>query len=317
LTARWPSHSIVSLGHSLTTSDHHLNDYLQWLTVEKGRSRATIDAYRHDITVLTKWMSEHAKDVVTVSEADLERFCNDLHQQSRSPSSVARSIASLRGWFRFLVEEGYVENDPSARLKGGRRGRTLPKPLGEDDIVRLLDSVGSSTPIDLRDRALLELLYDTGARVSEVVGISLSDLDFDEELIILTGKGSKQRLVPMGAMLVTALRDYLDIGGRHSLLGAKKSPQLFLNSRGGPLSRQGIDLVIDKRALAGGLDRSRISAHVFRHSCATHMLSHGADIRVVQELLGHSSISTTQIYTAVAVTSLKREYLNAHPRAHD
>jgi integrase/recombinase XerD len=267
--------------------------------------------------VLFTWMSEHSKDVVSMTEADLELFSNELHQQSRSANSVARSIASLRGWFRFLVEEGYLKSDPSARLKGGRRGRTLPKPLAERDIVHLIDSVGATTPIDLRDRALLELLYDTGARVSEVVGITLGDLDFDEELILLTGKGSKQRLVPMGSMLVTALRAYLDNGGRTSLLFGKNSSGLFLNSRGGTLSRQGIDLVIDKRALAAGLDRSRISAHVFRHSCATHMLSHGADIRVVQELLGHASISTTQIYTAVALTSLKREYLNAHPRAHD
>jgi integrase/recombinase XerD len=301
----------------LTDPDHLVHDYLQWLTIEKGRSRATIDAYRRDLAVLFTWMSEHSKDVVSITEADLELFSNELHQQSRSANSVARSIASLRGWFRFLVEEGYLKSDPSARLKGGRRGRTLPKPLAEHDIVHLIDSVGAATPIDLRDRALLELLYDTGARVSEVVGISLSDLDFDEELILLTGKGSKQRLVPMGSMLVTALRAYLDVGGRSSLLIGKKSLGLFLNSRGGTLSRQGIDLVIDKRALAAGLDRSRISAHVFRHSCATHMLSHGADIRVVQELLGHASISTTQIYTAVALTSLKREYLNAHPRAHD
>lgn len=305
------------MGRTLTTSDHLVNDYLQWLTIEKGRARATIDAYRRDIAVLSVWMDEHAKDVVTVTETDLEKFCNELHQQLKSPNSVARSVASLRGWFRFLVEEGYVQADPSARLKGGRRGRTLPKPLAENDVVRLLDSVGSASAIDLRDRALLELLYDTGARVSEVVGISLNDLDFDEELILLTGKGSKQRLVPMGSMLVNALRSYLDVAGRSALLGAKNSTRLFLNARGGTLSRQGIDLIIDKRAFAAGLDRSSISAHVFRHSCATHMLSHGADIRVVQELLGHASISTTQIYTAVAVASLKREYLNAHPRAHD
>lgn len=262
-------------------------------------------------------MNDHELNVVTVREKDLEVFYSGLRTNLRSPNTVARSVASLRGWFRYLVEEGYVANDPSARLKGGRRGRTLPKPLAEGDIVGLLDSIGGTTAFDRRDRALLELLYDTGARVSEVVGIKLGDLDFDEELILLTGKGSKQRLVPMGSMLVSALRDYLNGGGRRLLLGPNRSTFLFLNSRGGSLSRQGIDLIIDKRALTAGLDRSKISAHVFRHSCATHMLSHGADIRVVQELLGHASISTTQIYTAVALTSLKREYLNAHPRAHD
>jgi integrase/recombinase XerD len=189
--------------------------------------------------------------------------------------------------------------------------------LGEDEVAALLDSVPRTTPIDLRDRALLELLYGTGARVSEVVGLGLGDLDFDEELILVTGKGSKQRLVPMGATLKLALREYLGAGGRSEFRDARKDARLFLNARGGALSRQGIDLIIDKRALPVGIERSRISAHVFRHSCATHMLAHGADIRVVQELLGHVSISTTQIYTAVAVTSLKREYHHAHPRAHD
>jgi integrase/recombinase XerD len=189
--------------------------------------------------------------------------------------------------------------------------------LDEDEVTTLLDSIPDATPTDLRDRALLELLYGTGARVSEVVGIGLGDLDFDEELILVTGKGSKQRLVPMGSTLKIALREYLGARGRSAFPDARKDSRLFLNARGGALSRQGIDLIIHKRALSAGIEHSRISAHVFRHSCATHMLAHGADIRVVQELLGHVSISTTQIYTAVAVTSLKREYHNAHPRAHD
>ncbi len=301
----------------MTTSESYLGEYLQWLTIEKGRSRATIEAYRRDLVRLTAWMDEHRLDVRSISEGDLERYCNTLRRQRRAESSIARGVASIRGWFAFLFVEGHVRVDPSARLKGGRRGRTLPKPLGEEEVSALIDSIGRATPSDLRDRALLELLYGTGARVSEVVGIGLEDLDFDEELILLTGKGAKQRLVPMGKVLQTSLRDYLGPGGRSSFPGARKDSRLFLNARGGVLSRQGIDLIIDKRALEVGIERARISAHVFRHSCATHMLAHGADIRVVQELLGHVSISTTQIYTAVAVTSLKREYQNAHPRAHD
>ncbi|HEY5437720.1 MAG TPA: tyrosine recombinase [Acidimicrobiales bacterium] len=301
----------------MTSSDRYLQEYLQWLTIEKGRSRATIEAYRRDITRLREWMTKQKLTVDSLREEDLERYGNSLRRQKRAESSIARSVASIRGWFAFLVVEGYLAVDPSARLRGGRRGRTLPKPLGEEEVAELLDSIGDDRPSDLRDRALLELLYDTGARVSEVVGIGLGDLDFDEELILLTGKGSKQRLVPMGSTLATVLRRYLGPGGRSSFPQARKDTQLFLNARGGSLSRQGIDLIIDKRALTVGIERSRISAHVFRHSCATHMLAHGADIRVVQELLGHVSISTTQIYTAVAVTSLKREYQNAHPRAHD
>ena len=299
----------MSTERSLTTSEQYLTEYLQWLTIEKGRSRATIEAYRRDLTKLLESMKDAGTELDDLRERDLERYCNQLRRQKRAETSIARTVASIRGWFAYLVVEGYLASDPSVRLKGGRRGRSLPKPL--------LDSIPDATPSDLRDRALLELLYGTGARVSEVVGIGLGDLDFDEQLILVTGKGSEQRLVPMGAALTVALRDYLEPRGRGSFPDARKDSRLFLNARGGALSRQGVDLIIDKRALPVGIERSRISAHVFRHSCATHMLAHGADIRVVQELLGHVSISTTQIYTAVAVTSLKREYHNAHPRAHD
>jgi len=301
----------------LTKPERYLAEYLQWLTIEKGRSRATIEAYRRDLTRLLEWMTNSLLELEHVRERDLERYCNQLRREQRAETSIARTVASIRGWFAYLVIEGHLTSDPSARLRGGRRGRSLPKPLDEDEVTTLLDSIPDTTPADLRDRALLELLYGTGARVSEVVGIGVGDLDFDEELILVTGKGSKQRLVPMGSTLKVALRDYLGPRGRRAFPDARKDSRLFLNARGGPLSRQGVDLIIDKRALPVGIERSRISAHVFRHSCATHMLAHGADIRVVQELLGHVSISTTQIYTAVAVTSLKREYHNAHPRAHD
>lgn len=289
---------------------------MTWLTIEKGRSPATTEAYRRDIARFCEWMLHRDLTVETLREGALEEYFNGLRGEHQAESTVVRSMSAVRGWFGFMVDEGHLQTDPTARLRGGRRGRSLPKPLDEDEVIGLLDSVPSFTPIDIRDRALLELLYGTGARVSEAVGISLEDLDFDEELILVTGKGSKQRLVPMGAALRAALRDYLHAGGRSELPNAHRSARLFLNSRGGPLSRQGVDLIIHKRALAVGIDRTRISAHVFRHSCATHMLAHGADIRVVQELLGHASIATTQIYTAVSVTSLQREYQNAHPRAH-
>ena len=301
----------------MTNRNPRLEEYLQWLTIEKGRSLATIAAYRRDLNALVSWMATRHLDETSVSEEDLERYFNGLRRVRRSSSTVARAVAAVRGWFAYLYDEGHVPLDPGARLKGGRRGRTLPKPLAEEEVVALLDSVPATSAIDLRDRALLEILYGTGARVSEVAGVELSDLDFDEELILLTGKGSKQRLVPIGSTLKAALLAYLGPGGRSTLAASKRSPKLFLNARAGALTRQGIDLVIHKRALAVGIDRSRISAHVFRHSCATHMLAHGADIRVVQELLGHASIATTQVYTAVSVTTLQREYHHAHPRAHD
>lgn len=301
----------------MTSTSQFTDEYLQWLTIEKGRSRATTVAYRRDLEQLRLWMDEHSLTIRGLTDSLLEQYFDELRHSERAASSVARAVSSARGFLGFLVEERHLDSDPSARLRGGRRGRTLPKPLSESEIVRLLDSVPTTSPIDRRDRALLEILYGTGARVSEVVGIGLEDLDFDEELILVTGKGSKQRLVPMGTALRTALTAYLGVGGRNDTLGSVRTSRLFLNARGGVLTRQGVDLIIHRRALIAGIERSRISAHVFRHSCATHMLAHGADIRVVQELLGHASIATTQIYTAVSVTSLQHEYQNAHPRAHD
>ncbi|MDH2902572.1 MAG: tyrosine recombinase [Actinomycetota bacterium] len=299
----------------MTTPDALVGEYVQWLTVEKGRSRATIEAYQRDVhDFLTWWGSE--RSVAAVSSADLEAYLNEL-RGSRAASSVARALSSLRGWWGFLLEEGQLASDPSAHVTPSRRGRTLPKPLAEEILAHLLDTMPRATPVDLRDRALLELLYGTGARVSEVVDLELHDLDFNEELIRVTGKGAKQRLVPMGQTLQHALRDYLGAGGRSEFPRPRVHSHVFVNARGGPLSRQGIDLIISSRALAAGLDRSTISAHVFRHSCATHMLAHGADIRVVQELLGHASIATTQVYTAVSITSMQRAYSNAHPRALD
>lgn len=307
----------MSLDPSLISTEAALTEYLQWLIVEKGRSPATIEAYRRDIDAFREWMLGENLSVDTVSESQFETYVGWMRAGDRAESSVARAVSSLRGWFGFLVDEGELALDPTLRVKSARRARSLPKPLEESSIFQILDSLQDPSPAGLRDQALLELLYGTGARVSEATGIGLEDLDFDEELILVTGKGSKQRLVPMGASLRRSLERYLGPGGRSEFANSKRLSALFLNARGGPLSRQGVDLIINKRAFIAGVDRASISAHVFRHSCATHMLAHGADIRVVQELLGHASIATTQLYTAVSVTSLKREYLNAHPRAHD
>ncbi|MDE3092244.1 MAG: tyrosine recombinase [Acidobacteriota bacterium] len=298
----------------MASPEQLLGEYVQWLTVEKGRSRATIEAYERDVHAFLAWWGERPLNSVT--SADLEAYLN-VARDVRAASSVARALSSLRGWWGFLVDEGHVGVDPCAYVTPARRGRTLPKPLAEETIVALLDSMPRATPVDRRDRALLELLYGTGARVSEVVGLEIQDLDFDEEVIRVTGKGSKQRLVPMGRSLQGALREYLSPGGRSEFPHPRAHAHVFVNVRGGPLSRQGIDLIIDARALAAGVDRHSISAHVFRHSCATHMLAHGADIRVVQELLGHASIATTQAYTAVSIASMQSAYNNAHPRAHD
>lgn len=304
----------MSLARSLTPLESALEEYLQWLTIEKGRSRATIEAYRRDVTAFAAWW-QPKENLGELTTNELETYFT-LLQSTKSSSSVSRALASLRGLLRFLVDEGLLTRDPSERVASPRRGRTLPKPLSEGEMRRLLDAIPGATAIDLRDRALLELLYDTGVRVSEVVGLNLGDLDFDEELILVTGKGSKQRLVPMGSTLRRVLRRYLD-DARGSLERRRRTQAVFLNLQGGALSRQGIDFIIHRHALVAGIDRHRVSAHVFRHSCATHMLARGADIRVVQELLGHASIATTQLYTAVSITTLKNEYHQAHPRAQD
>ena len=299
----------------MPTDKELVGDYLEWLTVEKGRSRATIESYTRDLAQFLTWAGENGVSLADASTEDLERYVNEL-RRDKAPSSIARATSAIKGLFGFLVDERVLSSDVGQRLQPSRRGRSLPKALDEEVVAQLIDSVDSDDPVAKRDRALLELLYGTGARVSEVTALVIDDLDFDEELIRVTGKGSKQRLVPMGRTLQWALRRYLAPGGRNVLAIARPTNRLFLNQRGGPLSRQGVDLILDARALEAGVDRSTVSAHVFRHSCATHMLAHGADIRVVQELLGHASIATTQIYTAVSITSLQRAYVSAHPRAH-
>ena len=298
----------------MTSRDELANEYFVWLTVEKGRGRATIEAYRRDLRGFFAWLDDRGTSFDDLRGDDVDAYLGDLFDRGRAPTTVARALASLRGWFSFLMDEGHLEVDPTRHVRPTHRGRHLPRPLDEAETIRLLDSIPEVTALDRRDRALLELLYGTGCRVSEAVGVRLEDLDFDEELIKVTGKGDKQRLVPMGGALHRALRAYVGPQGRSALLRVPSSA-LLLNARGTPLSRQGVDGIIAKRALNVGIERSRISAHVFRHSCATHMLAHGADIRVVQELLGHASIATTQLYTAVSVSSLQRAYQGAHPRA--
>ena len=298
------------------TGNEILRAYLVWLTVERGRRPATKEAYERDIRNFLDWLSIRADDISKVKAADIDRFISQLRISGLAESSVARVSASLRGFFSFALGEHYILNDPTANLKPLRRKRSLPKPISEADMAILLDSIDGDAPMDRRYSALLELLYGTGCRVSEAIGIRLGDLDFSESLIKVTGKGAKQRLVPMGKTLVGVIGRYLQSGARQTLLHEKTSDRLFLSARGSDLTRQGVDLIVRKRAMAAGLPSAHLSAHVFRHSCATHMLEHGADIRVVQELLGHASIATTQAYTALTDSSLRREYLEAHPRAN-
>lgn len=291
-----------------------VDDYLRWLAIEKGRSPRTLEAYRSDLNRFLAWCEQHSVDPASVREVDLERFIGELVVAGAAATSVTRATSVLRGFFGYAFDEGLMSHDPATSIRIGRRGRSLPHPIPEGVLIPFLDSLSGDEPLDRRDRALAEFLYGTGARVSEVVVLRLSDVDFTDDTIRLFGKGSKQRIVPMGRVVHETLADYLQLA-RPRLVSPASDTAVFLNARGGRLSRQGIDLILRRRGVAAGVPTNYLHAHAFRHSCATHMLAHGADIRSVQELLGHASISTTQVYTAVAGEALHTAYRAAHPRA--
>ena len=294
-------------------------EYLSWLAVEKGRSRNTLTAYRRDLATFEVWAADHGIDERTATPEDLERHLADLRARGRNPASLARATTALRGLYRFWVGEGTIPVDPTADVRSPRLPRRLPKALEESQVIGLLESVDGVEPVDLRDRALLEVLYGTGARISEVVGLSLLDLTGDDGMLRVFGKGAKERLVPLGAHARSALDRWLGPSGRPRMAPdrfARRSDAeaVFLNVRGARLSRQGAWAAVQGRAERVGLG-DVVSPHVLRHSCASHMLAHGADIRVVQEVLGHVSIATTQLYTRLSQDHLRASYLRAHPRA--
>jgi len=294
-------------------------EYLSWLAVEKGRSRNTLTAYRRDIASYEAWAAAAGVPVLTAGPSDLERHLAALRAEGRNPASLARATTALRGLYRFWVGEGTIAVDPTADVRSPKLPRRLPKALDEDQVLHLLDSVDGTAPVDLRDRALLEVLYGTGARISEVVGLSLLDLTGDDGMLRVFGKGSKERLVPIGRPAREALDRWLGPSGRaemapHRFARRDDAEAVFLNVRGARLSRQGAWAAVQARADRVGLG-DVVSPHVLRHSCASHMLAHGADIRVVQEVLGHVSIATTQLYTRLSQDHLRASYQRAHPRA--
>jgi integrase/recombinase XerD len=294
-------------------------ELLTWLRVERGRSANTLAAYRNDLRAYVGWLDEHGLTIASVTDADLNDYVAHLRTAGRAPSSLKRNLVAVRGLHRFLATEQEGRTDPSALIEVPRVPKGLPKALSETEVGRLLDSVVGHEASARRDRVVLEVLYGTGLRISELVGLSLADIDLDAGLLRAFGKGAKERIVPLGSHATRALVAWLGPGGRPDLepdRWARRGDQeaLLLNKRGGRLSRQGAWGVVrragDRVGLAG-----RLSPHVLRHSCATHMLDHGADIRTVQELLGHASISTTQVYTLVSTERLLSVYRAAHPRA--
>jgi len=294
-------------------------EYLSYLSVERGRAPSSIDAYRRDLLAYEAYLSEHGLHLGDVSAQVIEQYLGSLVDRGLAPSSRARALAALRGLHSFVHDERGADQDPTLDVARPGVPAGLPKALSEGEVTRLIDAVRGDDPKSLRDRAMLEVLYGTGARISELVGLSHRDLEWDAGLLRLFGKGSKERLVPVGRCAREALARWIGPGGRTSMVDGLRLRRddheaLFISTRGRRMSRQAAWVVVHDYAMKAGLG-DRVTPHVLRHSCATHMLDHGADIRVVQEMLGHASITTTQLYTKVSQEHLRRAYLAAHPRA--
>jgi integrase/recombinase XerD len=290
--------------------------YLDHLRVERRLSSHTIESYGRDLAALDAFAHAAGRQVDHLDRAALEAFAREQRTHGLSPRSVARSIAAVRGFYRFLVLERQIERSPADDLQPPRAWPALPRFLSLEDVDALLAEPDLSTPLGLRDRAMFDLLYATGMRVSELVGVRAADLHLDEGYVTCIGKGNKERLIPIGDEAADSVRRYAR-GGRPSLVaGAKgRAPQrLFVNARGGPLSRVGFWKIIKRHGAAAGLPRT-LSPHVIRHSFATHLLERGADLRAIQMMLGHADLSTTQIYTHVLEARLRAVYDRFHPRA--
>lgn len=296
-----------------------IQTYLDHLTVERGLSRNTLASYRRDLDRYVETLTAAGiGDLAAVSAADVARHLAALRADGLSPASAARAVSAVRGLHRFAAREGLVATDVARDVRPPAPPKRLPKALDVDQVSRLL-AVPDDSPLGLRDKALLEFLYGTGARISEAVGAAIDDLDLgDESSVTVHGKGGRTRIVPVGRYARAALDAYL-VRARPALAkGGRGTPAIFLNARGGPLSRQSAWTILHRAAAAAGLPVDgphAVSPHTLRHSYATHLLDGGADVRVVQELLGHASVTTTQVYTLVTVDRLREVYATAHPRA--
>jgi integrase/recombinase XerD len=295
--------------------------YLDHLTVERGLSTHTLAAYRRDLRRYVAFLSK--RDVASadaVEEAAVRSFVASLSASTHGPedrpyraTSVARALSAVRSFHRFLVRDGVTDRDPAAAVAQPRLPRSLPHPIPVEEVRRLLDAPDPSTPAGLRDRAILELLYGSGLRISELTGLDVDDLELEAGSVRVLGTGGKEREVPLGSFAREAVGAYLT-RGRPALASSATRGALFLNARGGRLSRQSCARLLGRYVRLAGIDR-RVTLHTLRHSFATHLLEGGADVRVVQELLGHASVATTQIYTLVTSQHLRDVYERSHPRA--
>ncbi|MDP6968580.1 MAG: site-specific tyrosine recombinase XerD [Gammaproteobacteria bacterium] len=289
-----------------------IQDYLQSLWLTKGLSDNTLENYGRDLTRFSKWLQPHGRGLMQARDMDVLGYLADLSATGAKPASVARHLSCLKGYFRQQVRDNCLSVDPTALVQAPKMGRPLPKSLTEAEVEALLAAPDTNTALGLRDRAMLELLYASGLRVSELVGLETSQVKLNLGLVQVMGKGSKERLVPMGQAAQDWLERYLK-GARLELLGAGVKSVLFPSQRGGQMTRQTFWHRLKQHAQTAGIDKP-LSPHVVRHAFATHLLNHGADLRVIQMLLGHSDLSTTQIYTHVANHRLQELHQQHHPR---
>jgi integrase/recombinase XerD len=289
-----------------------LDEFIDHLWLEDGLAKNTLDSYRLDLAQFSEWLLKtEDKNLSQVVQADIQQYLAVKFPVSK-PRSISRLIASLRRFYRFALRETKISTDPTLQIESPKLPRSLPKSLSEEDVESLLDAPDLSQSLGLRDRAMLEILYASGLRVSELVGLKVTEVSLSEGVIRVTGKGSKTRLVPMGEEAVEWIAKYLK-DSRPAILQKRLSDSLFVTQRGEAMTRQAFWYLIKRYAVIAGINKS-LSPHVLRHAFATHLLNHGADLRVVQMLLGHADISTTQIYTHVARERLKQLHSDHHPR---
>jgi integrase/recombinase XerD len=310
--------AIASAQPDQRSFEHHVLDFLAYLEYERGLSRNTLEAYRSDLLQLGDYLQRAGVDVLDARHEHLAGFLSELaagaeDRRPVAPATLQRKAACLRSFYRHLRRESVIDHDPTADLRAPRKSQKLPQVLTRGEVGQLLAAPKGTEPSALRDRALLELMYACGLRASEAIELDVGDIDLRHGVLRARGKGSKERLVPVGREAIGAVRTYLQ-RGRPELVGLREERRLFVNRRGGGLTRQGLYKIVQRHARSVGL-ADKMSPHTLRHTFATHLLAGGCDLRAVQEMLGHADIATTQIYTHLSAERLKDVYFAAHPRA--
>jgi len=299
----------------MKTMEKLIDQFIHFLTVEKGLAQNTLDSYRRDLMTYHQFLHKHHYlPIEQTNRSHIIAYLMELKNKGRATSTISRNLASIRAFYQYLLRDRYIEKDPSENLESPKLDKRLPKILSIDQVERLLKMPDTKTYAGQRDKAMLELLYATGIRVSELVSLNLDDLNLHMGFVKCFGKGAKERIVPLGNMAIQSIENYLENGRKNMLQKRVEENALFLNHHGRRLTRQGFWKIIKKYAKIASIE-VEITPHTLRHSFATHLLENGADLRSVQEMLGHADISTTQIYTHLTKVRLKEVYSKAHPRA--